>query len=422
MQKRLRVILIVYLSLINTIAYSQSKSQYLKNNRFDFNLPGFEFPQNDFKLIGYGAFHGSQATEKGELILLESLLKNRAIHYYLPETDFSIAHYFNEYLKSGDTVLLKKLVVEYGKRSPQEKTIETYNKWKSIKRLNDSQPDNNKLEVIGVDLLVSYRYASKQLVTLLTLKNGAVNSVDQLREMVQIDTTSYSMDSSSYAMKVLKAVVDDYEQHKSSFRENIKSKVVFDHIINNLKWTFDTVNPITRDLVMFNNYTALSEIYSFKTKPQFVRMGFFHLEKARDENIPSFFTTLIEKGIYKKEEIISVLGYLSESRVLWDVIYDKNGHYSKYTTEGGMGIGNYWKEYFKGISRFERNKVSDLTLFRLNRKNSIYSKPGTDLIEVKLFLKKSNQAKIKSNSTTDYLDYALLISNSNASIPIEELK
>ena len=87
-----------------------------------------------------------------------------------------------------------------------------------------------------------------------------------------------------------------------------------------------------------------------------------------------------------------------------------------------MGIGNYWKEYFKGIGKLERNKISDLTLFRLNHKTSNYSRPGTDLIEVKLFLKKSNKAKIKGLSTSDYLDYALLISNSNAAIPIEELK
>jgi len=46
------------------------------------------------------------------------------IKYYLPETDFSIEHFFNQYLKIGDALLSKELVNYYGARVPQEKSIE----------------------------------------------------------------------------------------------------------------------------------------------------------------------------------------------------------------------------------------------------------------------------------------------------------
>ena len=80
------------------------------------------------------------------------------------------------------------------------------------------------------------------------------------------------------------------------------------------------------------------------------------------------------------------MGYLTKSEVLWDKIYDENGDYKTYTTEKGFGIGDYWKEYFKGIKELKKTKVSDITLFKLNSENSPYQN-GADLIEIKLFFK-----------------------------------
>ncbi|QDZ60468.1 hypothetical protein EVD19_05645 [Elizabethkingia meningoseptica] len=66
-------------------------------------------------------------------------------------------------------------------------------------------------------------------------------------------------------------------------------------------------------------------------------------------------------------------------------------------------------------------KLSNLTLFRLNTENSPYKK-GADLIQVNLFLKKSNGKYLKGKSTTDFIDYAILISNSKNQVPLEEMK
>jgi hypothetical protein len=60
-------------------------------------------------------------------------------------------------------------------------------------------------------------------------------------------------------------------------------------------------------------------------------------------------------------------------------------------------------------------------LFKLNSENSPY-KNSADLIEINLFLKKDNPKLPKEKNTTDFIDYAVLISNSKNQIPIEELK
>jgi hypothetical protein len=414
MKIRILIALVVFIQS----AFSQSKDAYLKNNRFDLLKSNFEFPQKDFKIIGFGAYHGSQETENVENILLEKLIQNKKIKYYLPETDFGIAYYFNQYLKSGDTILLKDLVKHYGNRVPQEKTIETYNKWKKIKKINDNQLPINRIEVVGVDMIVTYKYTSKLLIDFFQAEKGKYKSYDTLVEMVKIDTTDYSPNYDSYSKSVLKNFLTEYENNKTYFQSISKNLKITDNLIENINLTF---KKREREKTIYENYLHLSQIYDFKSNPQFVRMGFFHIEKDRENNNPSFFTRLIENNIYKKEDVISIAGFLTKSRVLWDLKYDTKKNYIGYTTEGGYGIGDYWKEYFKGIKKLENNKLSNLTLYQLNNENSPYKKNQTDLMEIKLFLKKSNKNDLKGKTTTDYFDYAVLISNSKASKPIEEL-
>ncbi|RZM29065.1 MAG: hypothetical protein EOO88_06420 [Pedobacter sp.] len=409
--------LLTILIILSQLSFSQSKNEYLKNNSFNLLNPGFEFPQTDFKIIGFGAYHGSRETEKAEGILLGNLLKNKKIKFYLPETDFGIAYYFNEYLKSGDTILLKDLVTQYGKRVPQEKSVECYNKWKNIKKLNDNEPEAGKLVVVGIDLMVTYKYTAKLLIELLPLAKGKLKSYEDLVEMVKMDTTDYSPDYESYSKTVLKNFVTEYGNLKFTFA-SVKDEQITNHLIDNIKLTFKKSG---REKTIFDNYVALDQIYDFKENPQFVRMGFFHIEKEKEGDRSSFFARLIENKIYSREDVVSVAGFLTKSRVLWDVKYSEQKKYIGFTTEGGYGIGDYWKEYFKGIGKFKARKLSDLTLYRLNRENSPYRNGQTDLMEIKTFPKKSNKDDLKGRTTTDYFDYAILISNSQANTPIEEL-
>ena len=236
--------------------------------------------------------------------------------------------------------------------------------------------------------------------------------------MVKIDTTDFSPYYDSYSKNILKNFIVDYENDKTYFNSIANNKIITDNLIENIKLTLKKQD---REKTIFDNYLFLSQLYDFKSNPQFVRMGFFHIEKDRESNYPSFFTRLIENNIYKKEEIVSIAGFLTKSRVLWDLKYDANKKYIGYTTEGGYGIGDYWKEYFKGINKLKNNRLSNLTLYHLNNENSPYKKNQTDLMEIKLFLKKSNKNDLKGKTTTDYFDFAILISNSQANKPIEEL-
>ena len=77
----------------------------------------------------------------------------------------------------------------------------------------------------------------------------------------------------------------------------------------------------------------------------------------------------------------------------YDKKFDKKGDYKGYTTKAGFGISDYWKEYFKGIDNLKEAKLSDMTLFALNREGSPYAQ-DSDLVEMKMFLKDHNTTKL----------------------------
>lgn len=414
--------LIILISTLVLQSCTQTKVDYLKKNQFDLSSNHLDFPQKDFNIIGFGAYHGSSETENVELEIIKSLTKDNLIKYYLPETDYSIAYFFNKFLENGDTILLKDLVIQYGIRVPQERTVEVYNKWKELKKINDLLPEKDKIQVIGIDFQVNYKYTAKHILELVSNNNDKLVQLRKIENMIKTDTTSYSLGDLSYAYKVLKDFVSDYEKNKDQYKGHINDTISLNHIIKNLNISFN--KKAEREKTIYDNYIALDSIYNFKNNPQFLRMGFSHIEKSREgkEGYPYFFTRLIENKIYPKEKVISIIGYLTNSEVVWEELYDDNGSYNGFTVEGGYGIGDYEKEYFRGIQNLKDAKISDKTLFRLNKNNSPYFVNEPDLIEIIMTEEKSNGNAVKEMSTLDFLDYAILISDSKASKPIFEMK
>jgi len=409
--------LTILILLITFAASSQNKKEYLEKNRFNIEHQEFQFPQTDFNIIGFGAYHGSSRTYDAELALIKSLKSQGALDYYIPETNFSQAFFFQRYLDTGDETLLRELVLAFQTIVNQEGSVETFQHWKNLRLLNESYPEN-PIKVIGFDVLNEYKFPAKHL---LYLTEGIENWPlrNRLSEKMQEKNIDFSIKNKDIAL-LLQQFINDYEANKNSYITRIKDSVSFHHILKNIAYNFEEKRD--REKIIFDNYIFLQDLYKLQDKKQFAKYGFFHIEKEREQqNYPSFFTRLIEHHIYTREKVISVMGYLTKSEVLWEKIYDTKGLYESYTFEKGFGIGDYWKEYFKGITKLKKAKLSDLTLFRLNNTGSPYEK-GNDLITVKLFLKKSNQSALKDKHTTSFIDYAVLISRSPHQVPIEEIK
>ena len=130
---------------------------------------------------------------------------------------------------------------------------------------------------------------------------------------------------------------------------------------------------------------------------------------------------MIENTIYERNRVITINAYLTSSKSLGKKVYDEEGNYKSYSTYSGSDLDDHWKSRYKGIRHLKKAKLSDLTLFTLNRKSSPYANKA-DLIEIKIPFKDYNSVDLEGKNTLQFIDYALLIVNSKEQIPIEEMK
>lgn len=385
---------------------------YLKNNKSDLHSTDFN-PAEEIRIVGFGAVHGSAKTEITEIKLLKDLIKHNRLKYYFPETDFSTAYFFNEYISSGDTNLLKSLIYEYGERIPQERTIEVYEKWKTLRVLFRK----NHIQVIGIDKPASYKFSVLHLVRLLhpDQTNHYLDSLNQLTNTSE----NWSAFGNSSLQKMLKRFVAYVENNKTVYNELVSDTGAFYHILRNIKSTF---SYSSREAEMLNNYREISPTLEHKNKIQFFRMGVFHILKNRINGGSPLFHRIAQNELYKTNQILTIQGFLANSRVLWDVRKDENGKFLKYTTKGRFGISDHFLEHFKGIKYLKRNTLSDLTLFHLTQTGSPFiMNHNGHLIKIKRLLRPSLWKPENKMATAHYFDVAILIRDSEASRPLEIL-
>ncbi|UTW67540.1 hypothetical protein KFE94_05365 [bacterium SCSIO 12643] len=404
--------------VISTLTFSlwgqNSYRQYLQKNSSDLRK---SFPQLDLKnqkIIGFAAIHGSAKTEEAEHILLTELIKNHQLKYYFPETDYATALYFQKFIDTGDTILLKKLIYEYGSRVPQEGTVETYQKWLKIQPIFKQ----HNVQVLGIDKVISYKYSVIALHDEIKHISGTSYS-DSLQSLIQNPNTNWMTYFDSRTKKILKSFVADYEQNQIVYQNQISDTSKFNFIIKNLKATWTKGG---REQRIYDNYLHLLPQLELENQMAFVRFGVFHIMKSRINNYASFFTRLIENKVYTSSQMVSIQCFLTKSKVLWDAQFDTEGNYKGYSKRAGIGTSDHIFEHYKGIKNLKHTRISDLTFFNLDHDHSPYSIPSElDLVKSKKLLYRKRWMPDASKSTLDYLDYAILISKSKANTPIEEI-
>ncbi len=409
----MKYLLLLLVPMLWTAGIAVAQPAYLAGNKQDMRAENFNLPTSSFRLMGFGALHGSVKTEDAEYILLSRLAKNKTLDYYLPETDFSTAYYFQQYIKSGDDALLKELVQAYGTRVPQEGSIATFEKWKQLRPLFQA----GNVEVVGIDQIASYTFPVKHLLALLS-NATELPYIDSLKALTADEKADLSAYYPTPAQALLKNFVKYYQQNPSLFDINASDTATLHHLIKNLVFTFERSH---REQCMYRNFMTLNNTYGFTQKHSFLRMGVFHIMKQKINGGTTLFSKLSATD-FKPGEVVTIQGFLTDSKVLWDINHNKEGVYTGYTTKGGDAIADSRTEYYKGIKQLKDEKMSDLTLFRLNAEGSPYARPDDyELVVVKKLVGKSGWEPEKGKSTTDYLDYAILISDSEGARPIEEM-
>lgn len=419
--------LVVTLFLISQLIHAQNRKEYLLENRIDLRRQNTTLlTETDFGIIGFGAYHGSAKTYEAELIMLRSLAENRLLDYYIIEGNMSQAYFFQQYLNNGDEDLLKDLVKAYQTIVTQEGTIETYQFWQALRSQTLMCPDK-PLKVMGFDIIWEYKFPIRHILEL-TQNVETWEEREDLKELFSKDKLDFSVwgNQTNEVSKTLKTFVTTYLSNQEDYKRYVIDLETFNFLITNLNHNFQEEfekdqNRIDREKIIFDNFISLNKMLSLKDKKLFAKYGVFHIQKNREDDYPSFFTRLIEKNIYDKNRVISINCFLVNSKSLGRKIYDEKGNYKSYSIYSGSDLDDSWKSHYKGIRQLKKVKLSDLTLFKLNKNNSPYANKA-DLIELRVAFKDYNSSNLEGKNTLQFIDYALLITDSKEQIPIEEMK
>ena len=404
---RLLRTILLYGLLLNslTAAARGGKDAFLAQRAVPFARAQLAFPDS-IRIWAFGALHGAARTEDTELVLLEKLLARRDSVWYFPETDFSTACYFEAYLHSGDDSLLRRLVDSYGLRVPQERTVEVCEKWRRLRR----STQDKHFRVVGLDPVCSPDFALQYLLD--SMRDEAWPYREPLHRLSAASDEAVCGQFGS----LLSGMAADYVRRPDYYAAQVRDTASFGYVIRDLQRMGEK-----REQGMVRNYRELNARYDFRRGVQVVRMGVGHILKGAEDGWRPFLMRLVEQGLYRPTEICTVQAFLTRSRVLWNAKSDAAGAYAGFTTKGGWGISDCWRERFRGIRHLKRNRRGDMTFFDLRGPASPYADADClDLVVCRRPFGRTERCP-EGAVTLDYLDAAVLIRGSRAAQPIDEL-
>jgi len=165
--KRNKAVLLLFLGLFilfyATIAQSskplcEDAIGFLEDNKWEIDLKDVQesfavlepyLDENEFFFCG--EIHAVEINEEIKFELLKYLHQNADVRYYVPEAQFSIAHYLNKYVQTGDEYYLD-LIIPYWHRS-----YNVYEFYQKLYEYNQTLPSHERIEVIGFDTTGSFR-------------------------------------------------------------------------------------------------------------------------------------------------------------------------------------------------------------------------------------------------------------------------
>ena len=380
---------------------------YLKNNKAVLDLTSTnrwellktDAEQNQFIILGES--HGAQDAQLIDFSLLKYLNKTVGTKNYIAELDYAQSSSINEYLRTGNETVLKRVFRNWVKKNAQWGNSDFYNKIVKIRALNKTLPKAQQISFSGIDKVQDFDLYFKLIDKVMGEKKNPM--LDSLRHIVRADLSNSEIVNISVFAKTY---VDKIEKNKIVFKQIFGKKLpIFEYLIQNLSYSSTEKSGVNRPEAMFRNYKQLYSILHFADEKLYGMWGFFHSHQVPVQFYgEDFASKLVSSAHTSAKKVISIVCLPIDSKYNeWD---------SKTQT---------WKKKsfsYDDKSLLQVDGIEDLkdltttnstTLFKINGLNSPFSKTG------RLFNATSPQGKLTGDfKLRDYAyQYVILMRNSD---------
>lgn len=304
--KRIISCIVITLMIVTFVGCSANKSDkedlvafndYMNATYHRLNISSFDEDINackesiqDKKVFLLGENHAVHNNYELWFELLKYLNQKEGVTRILIEGSQSVAYRLNQYLKNGDSEIVKLCFENMSGTYYGNKDEIDY--WKKIYDFNQSLPESNKLEVVGIDVEFQKSNAYSALKDIIKNHDSYPDSIkNELEDVIALaDKISETIDDGSMVENLLNSLKEKRKDYEEVFG---KDSFVFLQIVKNIR-NANEIMKIQGNNVEFNQARDKIMLENFKTyeekvpdKKYFGKFGGLHVVKSEQEQYKS---------------------------------------------------------------------------------------------------------------------------------------
>ncbi len=291
----------VYLGGFNIVEYFKGNTYvaYLNNNKTTLNT-NFEldasFYEKQFYMVG--EIHGFAKSPEIDFELFKHLNQKTGVRYYMSEVDYSQAYFLNEYLETGNDSTLHR-ALENWLVIQARNNKDYYEKWQKLYNYNISLRKNEKIVVLGCDVVSDMELYRAHLRLVLEPSDYiAIFGDAHKREELVVKIQTFKSDASKeLALQ---------KKYGSSFFD-------IDHLMETLMQTEER----GREAKIFTNFKKLVDQFNLKDERIYSFYGNFHaLQASTSDGFEPFAAKLKQSELNMGSNMVSLNMCFQDSKMI----------------------------------------------------------------------------------------------------------
>ncbi|WP_192822731.1 erythromycin esterase family protein [Rufibacter sp. LB8] len=357
------------------------------------------FYQNQVFFLGEA--HGTAAPQELDFALLQHLHQKVGLRYYLAEVDQSQAYFLNQYLRTGQEENLQQVFNFWAKINAQWGNQNFYDKVKKIHAFNQTLPQDQQIQFLGIDRIQDTETLHLHLKTLLPeTASPELSPVAQL-----IDTDTLNLDSLVQAAnQVLPGLTTDTAN--ADLRHTLQNVVYLDQ-------------KVKRDSVMYLNLHTLVQEQGLQQEKLYGMWGIFHTIPVKVERGLPLAYLLQQPESSFKGKTVSIGVYTLDSESMMPA-----AALPAFLSKGQRFVNTTWANndgpmvFVNGIKDLRAAAGdSPMTMFKTDAAGSPYL-TSTRLASFEVLMPNQSIAFAEANpSITKVFPYVCLVQKSEATTP-----
>ncbi len=346
----------------------------------------------DHQFLFTGESHGVAFNYELEFMMLQFLVEENWLDYYVPELPYSFCYFLRQYLENGDETILDRLFAPL--QGTFTWTADAKSHWQEVRTFYQSLPQNQRFSVIGIEVEHQARNAAWMMQDLLPIQappSFLSAAITSLQQQVTEQNDNY-VKLYDLATELKNFFISRSEEMRTYLGDNYQQfQIVNQLVIDTHEARFDDAFSTKREALIYQN--LLRERDLFSKGNSYGQWGANHIYQRdiegvswlaerldKDENSP------LQNGVY------SILYLYHDCQTLL-----KNPYRQVDFTNL-----NY-------VSDFKKLTNQEFTLFRLDQATSPF---------MEQLIWPSTSLKLSEGVTTDYVQALMLVQDSPAASPL----